>query len=668
MSSRSFAAALCGVSFFAVSAAAGPQPAAMLDEITISANATPTPRDKTGSSVTVLTDKDIEASQRRSVPSVLQTVPGLNVVQAGGVGGQTSVFLRGTNANHVKVLIDGIDVSDPSTPNNAFDFGTLQTADIERIEILRGPQSGLYGSDAIGGVISITTKRGEGKPKVSFMGEGGSFGTFREALNVRGAHERVDYAFNIAHVKVADQPVTPATLLQPGQIAHGNAYENWMFSGNVGAQINDVFSARVIARHVDSHLRFTGDDYAPWWLFLPPRPGDWQSMQRDSQTALRGELAARLMDGRWISTASASIMRDDTLIENAVTRSGYNPPNQNIGERVKFDWRNEFAIMPGHKVIAGVETQRDTIHIPMLDPSQADTRAGVNNSAAYVEYLGQFGDYVSLAANARYDKNGAFGGRATYRIAPSFQLPVTGTILKASYGTGFKAPTLNQLFVSYPSFFYYANPALRPETSRGFDIGFEQPLFEDKARFGVAYFNNRIHNLIQATYDPTTFISSLGNIGSAKTYGFEAFASLKISESFSLRADYTYTIARDASPISNWPAEIARIVAEGTPQADLLRRPRRKASLQATWKPTDRLTLHGSIVNVSGWIDADRFYTIPRLKAPGYTLVNLAGAYDFAPGVTVTARVENILNARYQNPVGFMSPGRAAYVGMKMGF
>src|SRR5882672_11511619 len=156
-------------------------------DVVTSPTTIPTPVDKVASSVTVITAADLVRDQRRTLPDALSTVPGLNVVQSGGPGAQTSVFLRGTNSNHVKVLIDGIDVTDPSNPSQTFDFGHMLTGDIARIEVLRGPQSGLYGADAIGGVISITTKKGEGPPKVYGQVEGGSFGTFNQSTGVSGS-------------------------------------------------------------------------------------------------------------------------------------------------------------------------------------------------------------------------------------------------------------------------------------------------------------------------------------------------------------------------------------------------------------------------------------------------------------------------------------------------
>ena len=187
------------------------------NSVVVSPTTLPTPTTENASSVTVITGAEMEAKQQRTVPDALADVPGLNVVQTGGPGGQTSVFIRGTNSNEVKVLIDGIDVSDPSNPNGSFDFGQLLTGDIARIEVLRGPQSGLYGSDAIGGVISITTKNGEGPPKVTATVDGGSFGTFNQKASLSGSQDIFNYVFNIQHFQSTDTPVTPLNQLAPGE-------------------------------------------------------------------------------------------------------------------------------------------------------------------------------------------------------------------------------------------------------------------------------------------------------------------------------------------------------------------------------------------------------------------------------------------------------------------
>ena len=188
-------------------------------------------------------------------------MPGLNLVQTGSPGGATSVFLRGSNANHTKVLVDGIDVSDPTSPTGAFDFGHLLTSGIDRIEVLRGPQSGLYGSDAIGGVIDIRTKPGSGPAQVTGSVEAGSFGTFNQTGGISGSSGPFSYSFNAAHFHAGDVPVTPLELLPPGQARIDDCYDNQTYSARVGLAIDKNFDVGLTARYVESALRFTGNEF-----------------------------------------------------------------------------------------------------------------------------------------------------------------------------------------------------------------------------------------------------------------------------------------------------------------------------------------------------------------------------------------------------------------------
>jgi vitamin B12 transporter len=249
-----------------------------------------TPSGQVASSVTVV--QDIQTQQYRSVPDVLNTVPGLNEVQTGGPGGQTSVFMRGTNSNHTKVLVDGIDVSDPSTPNGAFDFAHLLAADIQQLEVLRGPQSGLYGSDAIGGIISIVTQKGDGSPRATASIETGSFKTFNQTAGLSGSQDNFNYALNDAHLHAGDIPVTPHELMPPGQKANGNNYDNMTYSTKLGADINEYWSVNSVVRYTDATLLFTGD------RGFPGTPNPTQSTHAVQQFFTREEAVSSLLDGR----------------------------------------------------------------------------------------------------------------------------------------------------------------------------------------------------------------------------------------------------------------------------------------------------------------------------------------------------------------------------------
>jgi vitamin B12 transporter len=223
-------------------------------------------------------------------------------------------------------------------------------------------------------------------------------------------------------------------------------------------------------------------------------------------------------------------------------------------------------------------------------------------------------------------------------------LPFTDTTIKASYGTGFKAPTLSQLFQSFPDFNFFANPNLKPEQSRGADIGFEQPLFNDRIRFGSTYFKNNITDLIDFN---STFTSNI-NIDNAITEGTESFITLNIIDRVKIRADYTVTRAVDAAT-----------------GLELLRRPKEKFSITTIYNPIDPLTLSATVLRVSDWVDIDRAGDPGNVIAPGYTTVNLRADYAINDQLKVFGRIDNLANVHYQNPTGFLAPGLGVFGGIR---
>ncbi len=596
--------------------------------LVVSPTGTVTPSGQIASSVTVVTAKDIATQQYRTAPEALNTVPGLNVVQTGGPGGQTSVFMRGTNSNHTKVLIDGIDVSDPGTPNGAFDYAHLLTSDIQQLEILRGPQSGLYGSDAIGGVISVITQKGDGPPRATASVEAGSFNTFNQTVGLSGSQDNFNYALNVAHLHAGDIPVTPLQLLPPGRKANGNDYDNMTYSTKLGPDINENRSVTTVVRYTDATLLFTGDGGFP----LTPNPT--QSTHAVQQLFNRDEAVWSLLDGR---------IRNYFGVNYANNRSSDIAPGDpsatvTTGERIRYDWHAVTELTPNNNLIVGAEQQTDRIGTTAFSAQNG-------NQAGFAELQTAFAKRVFLVANVRDDVNDQFGAHATWRIAPAVIIPVTETKLKASYGTGFKAPSLSELFQNFPDFNFFANPNLKPEESAGYDAGFEQPLFNDRVRFGSTYFHNSITNLI-TTNDTFT---SYANVGLATTEGTESFVAAQIANRVSVRADYTFTRAIDAS----------------TGQ-QLLRRPKEKWSATAVWLPIDPLTLSATLLHVSDWLDVTRDGTESGIVAPGYTIVNLRGDYAISDQVKVFGRVDNLFNLHYQNPTGFLAPGLGVFGGIRV--
>jgi len=603
----------------------------VLNPLLISATRNPTPESNVASTVTLITDDDIEAHQNRALPDVLMTVPGLHVVQGGGPGGTTSVFMRGTNPNHTKVFIDGVDVSNPSSFNNAFDFAHLLAAPIERVEVLRGPQSGLYGSDAIGGVINIITKPGSGPPRLTGMIEGGSFGTFNQTGALRGSFDRFSYAFDVEHFHSADTPVTPLDLLPPGRQRIGDSYDNKSFGAKLGAKVTDDVDVGLVARYIDTSLGITGDDFS----VFPSVPAASQGHGDTRQLFTRGTARQVLFAGVFDHTFGVGYTND----RNRDFFPGA-APTYNRGDRLKFDWQGNLRLVEGEILTFGAEHQVDAIR-------DSPVSAQVANDAGFVQLQSSFAERLFNTISVRHDGNDRFGGETTFRIAPALLIAETGTKLKGTVGTGFKAPTLNQLFVDFPAFGFFANPDLRPETSLGYDFGFEQSVPDQQAKFGATYFHNAITDLIA----PNALFTTNININQATTRGVEIFGEYRPFEPLALRADYTYTLAMD---------DILH--------QQLLRRPRHKASLDARWRVTDQASLTATVLYVGSWADGDRTFTVSGLRTTPYTVANLSGSYDLGHGVTAFARINNLFDRQYQDPTGFLRPGLGVFAGLKVAF
>ena len=598
----------------------------LVPTIVITATRIPTPELDVASSVSVVTADEIAARQERTFAELLKDIPGLNVVQQGGPGAETSVFMRGTNSNHTKVLVDGIDVSDPSNVNAAFDFGQLLTQGIDRVEVLRGPQSGLYGSDAIGGVINVITKAGSGPMQLSASVEGGTFSSFNQAAAASGSQGAFHYSANVAHLHVGATPVTPLDLLAPGEPRNDDYYDNFTVASKLGFDLTPDLDLGLVARYTNTHLRYTGEDFSTF----PALPAAQQSASHTDQYYGRASAHLVSLDGRLNQTLGVAYTRNQTT-----TLQPQIPESLNTGKRLKVDWQGAIRISSAHSLLLGLEDARDEISAPIL----ASTRI----ASAYVELQSQLGAHWFSALNARYDDNDRFGSKLTYRIAPTWVSSVSGTKLKASVGTGFKAPTLSELFQSFPPFFF-ANPDLQPETSVGYDLGIEQGLGGGRVRIGATWFYNRIRDLIATDVTGTTY----ANVGRASTDGVEGFVAYQPVKQLTLRLDYTYTEATD-----------------DLLHQELLRRPKHKGNLNATWQATDALLLNASVLTVSSWVDGNRDFSIPRLDAPGYTTVNLAASFALSRQLAVFGRIENLLDRHYENPVGFLQPRMGVFAGIR---
>ena len=621
------------VTLAALTVAAGAQPRLNDENVVVVATRVVTPVQQVASSVTVITADQIEARQHRSLPDVLRQVPGLSIAQTGGAGGQTSLFMRGTNANHVKVLLDGIDIADPSTPSGAADISKFLAGDIAQIEVLRGPQGALYGSDGIGGVINIITKAGEGPAQFSASAEAGSFETFNQTAGVSGSYGRLSYAATVQHYHAGATPVTPLNLLPPGQRRNDDYFDNFTASTKLGYDVTDNFDIGIVARYTNTLGRITGDafDFVTFASFPSP------TQTRISSIGYQGRATAHLIlwDGRLDQTLGLAYGSTITATED--------PDNGNsraIGDRVKLDWQGNIAVSDGQTLVLGAETAREALHPGLSFGFPTTLSRGITTNAGFGSLQSDFGHGIHTSASLRYDDNSRFGNKLTWRLAPTWAIESTGTRLKASLGTGFKAPSLQQLFGTFGG-----NALLKPETSFGYDVGVEQSLLGDALAGGITWFHNDIENLIVSGPAPG-FV--LGNIGRASTQGVETFIAWKLLDTLTLRGDYTYTDAID----------------DRTNLA-LLRRPRHKASVNANWQATEELLLDATLLYVGPQIDGNRDFSVPRFKKGGTATVDFAASYRLTDTFSVFGRLENAFDNSYQAPEGFLRPGIGGFAGIK---
>jgi vitamin B12 transporter len=597
---------------------AAPYNAPDSESVVVSATRLAMPIREIGSSVSVITAADIATHQQSSLADVLRAVPGLGVVQNGGEGAPASIFMRGTNSNHVKVLVDGIDIGDPSSPTGAADISKLLTGDIQRVEVLRGPQSGLYGSDALGGVISITTKEGQGPAHVNLDVGGGSFDTLNQSASLAGSSGSFHYVATVQHQHVGATPVTPLSLLKPGEARNDDYYDNLTGSARLGYDVSDALHLGLVGHANTSLGKITNDAFDSLTFLSYPAP----TRSRIVTWQYDGRASAKLKLGA--VTQELGLAYSSSVISNADPSNGYALVS---GNRVKLDWQGHATIAQGQTLVLGAETARDSIHKPISD--------GITTNAGYAELNSDFGHGVYNSASLRFDDNSRYGSKLTWRIAPVWVIGQTK--LRVSAGSGFKAPSLQQLFGPYGH-----NQGLKPETSTGYDVGVEQGVLDSAASAGLTWFHNDIRNLVDygANFKPV-------NIGRARTQGVESFVSYKPIDALTLRANYTYTEAENTLT-----------------HAALLRRPAHKASLDATWQISDALLLDTSLLYVGPRHDIDRATYAPE-KLGGYTTVNMAVTWQATPTFALYGRMENLFDRRYQDPDGFLRPGVGVFAGLR---
>ncbi len=606
------------------------EPVYMVPEMVITADRIPTSPDKVTGSVTVIMNEEMQRRQLRTVADVLRSVPGVSVQQSGGPGTQTSVFTRGSNSNHTLVLIDGVNVSDPASGNGAVDFAHFLTENLDRVEVVRGPMSTLYGSQAIGGVINMVTKAGKGPMNGAAFTELGTRLQTNSGAFVRGSEGRFNYNVTLAGTYAPGETIVPARFTPPGGYIDLDSYRNVTAASRLGFEINDNAQLTWFSRYIDTRTKFDQVGLE-----------DPNATEFSQQFFNRLELDGSYFDGRWkpvLGVSYASIYRHDQDFPSLQNPFPFTQDAYFNGRRLQADWKNQIGVARGVDLVAGVDYDRAWAY------SNADGVQGWGTMAQtgfYGQLRGTFFDDLTVSLGGRVDVNDTYGTVSTWRVGATYLFRDTDTRFKGSYGTAFKAPSLFELYGS--GFFCAGNRGLQPEYSRGYEFGVEQGLFDRKVTAGITYFFNSYSNLVQC---PPPF-TSLQNVANAQSEGFEVTLQTTPVSWLDVNFEYTHTVARDVD--QNVP---------------LVRRPLDSFNVRTEVRPWDGVRLGAGVTQVSNRYDFNAITGV-IMQPSDYTLLRLTAAYDVRRNVELFARVENVLNRSYEEPEGFQAPYVQAFFGIK---
>lgn len=570
------------------------------EAVIVTATRTAQTADESLASVNVITRDDIEQSQANNITELLRLQAGIDIARSGGPGQQTSLFMRGTNSNQTLVLIDGVRAFSATT--GAFAWSSLSLTDVERIEIVRGPRASLYGSDTIGGVIQIFTRDNTG---MHVRGQVGSYNSKLAEAGLGGG-DKVKYSLNITTQDTEGFSATNEKLSYFNPDNDG--YQNTSASGKLTFSFNPKTELRFSAWYADSETDY--DD----------------GVQKNNN----GVFDARVVNqttAKWEQTLSAGLSKDESdFVEAAIFNT----------ERIMVDWQNNFTLGLNHILTAGLNTVEDQATNIDLFTNTTVYDESIRNNAAFVELQSRFGQH-DLNLSGRVDDYENFGNHSSGNVAWGYNLKPS-LRMTASYGTGFRAPSLNELYS--PGYFglYAGNPDLQPETSR-------------TAEFGLRYKSDPNQYLLLSIYR-----TEIKNLIANEGIDFQSI-NIDKAQIDGLELEYQYNR-------TNWSL-MATLTLQNpidkSDNTDLLRRPKEKASLQLRRGLTEKGSVGLEWLYVGE--RQDRTLTGDVILDP-YHLLNLSGVVNMAKNLWMEARVDNLLDEDYELVYGYNTPGLSVFVGV----
>ncbi|MEQ9517971.1 MAG: TonB-dependent receptor [Parvibaculum sp.] len=578
-------------------------------EIVVTATRTEVATSQVGSSISVLTSEEIEKRQYSFTVDALRSIPGVTISQNGAFGGAATVRIRGAASDQTLVLIDGVIVNDPASPGAGFNFASLDPNDIERIEVLRGPQSTLYGSQAIGGVVNIITKRADTPFAYSAFVEAGSYNTVRSGGTVLGKEGNTDYRVSLSGIRSSG--ISKADENQGNREEDG--YRGYTVGGNVGHNLTEAFRLEADVRYAENRSEFdafggVGGD------------GDRVGYTRELQTSATAHLST--FDGlleNQLTASHAFIDRDDEA--NGVRNFSA------TGSRTALEYLGAITPSDMWNVIVGAKTE------------EAEIKGGqsLRTDSVFTQVQVLPVEQLSLIGGVRYDDHETAGGVTTFRFTGAYDVVETGTIFRASWGEGFKSPTPFQLTFACCGALG-PNTGLKPEESRGWDAGIEQQFFGDRLNLQVNYFQQDITN--QITFQAGRY----ENIAQVEADGWEFVATARPVDWLDVSGNFTHQTAKDKIT-----------------EQRLARVPVNLASLHVTTYPTEDLSVGASVT-----YNGRETEVFGALDNEDWTRVDLRSAYQVSETVELFGRVENLFDQKYQDISGYGTPGLSGFVGVRV--
>ena len=637
---------------FAQNAPAQPPPT-IHETVVVTATGREMPESKVGASITVLDREQIEQRHALSTIDLLRTIPGVVAVRAGGVGNLTGVFVRGGESTYNKVMLDGMPLNEPG---GAFNFATLSPENIERIEVLRGAHSALFGSDAMASVIQLFSVRPDtSRPQLNLTADGGTYNTAHLALGAGARRGSLEYSVFGSHLRTDNR-------------VPNNESRTSTISASMSRTLKSGASARLLGRGEFGRAGSPGTT-----AFGRP---DMDAHFRHRDGSVLGGWSQPL-GSRVTQQTSYSFIATTYRSTNLVTDPPYTPQFRDLVAafpssdflydsetelvRHHFEYRADAVVAQNQVLTAAFAYDGERGVLTNHRATAAPQRPSRNNTGTTVQYE-VTGERASLVGGVRFENNGSFGFYVAPRVAASWLVSsgrdaLGSTRLRASVGRGIKEPLFIQSYSPSPSFL--GNPNLAPERSRGFDVGFEQRFGGDRAAVELTYFANHFDDLISlGPFDPVTFNAQYENIGETRASGLELVGTGLLNGGFRFSGGYTLLDSKVIRSISSSP-----IFAPGRA---LYRRPRHSGSLEASYSRS-RVSLALGAVFVGSRVDTD--FNFPTIMSnEGYAAWNASGEVRVAGRTAGFVTIENLAGREYMEPLGYPALGRTVRAGLRTRF